>query len=64
MKALRAIDGLSLQNPIELEPGKIIEYDITKDELNTISSYNLEPYFSKNSENILKLGEELHKVLR
>ena len=63
MKALRAIEGLSLQNPIELEPGKIIEYDITKDELNTISSYNLEPYFSKNSENILKLGEELHKVL-
>lgn len=63
LKALRAIDGLSLQNPIELEPGKIIEYDITKDELNTVSSYNLEPYFSKNSENILKLGEELHGVL-
>lgn len=63
LKALRAIDGLSLQNPIELEPGKIIEYDITKDELNTVSSYNLEPFFSKNSENIFKLGEELHKVL-
>ncbi len=63
LKALRAVDGLSLQNPIELEPGKILEYDITKDELNTVSNYNLEPYFSKNSENIIKLGEELHKVL-
>ena len=28
LKALRAINDLSLQNPIELEPGKIIEYDI------------------------------------
>ena len=63
LKALRAIDGLSLQNPIELEPGKVIEYDITKDDLNVVSSYNLEPFFSKNSENIFKLGEELHKVL-
>ncbi len=63
LKALRVIDGLSLQNPIELEPGKVIEYDITKDELNVVSSYNLEPFFSKNSENIFKLGEELHKVL-
>ena len=63
LKALRAIDGLSLQNPKELEPGKIIEYDISKDELNTVSDYNLVPYYSKNSENIFKLGEELHKVL-
>ena len=63
LKALRAIDGLSLQDPIELEPGKVIEYDITKDQLNVVSSYNLEPFFSKNSENIFKLGEELHKVL-
>lgn len=63
LKALRAINDLSLQNPIELEPGKIIEYDIFKDELNVVSCYNLEPYFSKNSENIFKLGEELHKVL-
>ncbi len=63
LKALRAIDGLSLQNPIELEPGKIIEYDISNDELNIVSSYNLEPYFSKNSDDIYKLGEELHHVL-
>ena len=63
LKAFRAINGLSLQEPIELEPGKILEYDIVKDELNVLSTYNLEPYFSKNSKNILKLGEEMHQVL-
>ena len=63
LKALRAIDGLSLQKPNELEPGKILEYDIAKDELNTVSTYNLEPHISKNTNNILKLGEEMHQVL-
>ena len=63
MKALRAINGLSLQSPTELEPGKILEYDIFKDEVNIISDYNLEPYISKNTNDILKLGEELHAVL-
>ena len=63
LKAFRAINGLSLQEPIELEPGKILEYDIANDKLNVLSTYNLEPYFSKNSKDILKLGEEMHKVL-
>ena len=63
LKALRAINGLSLQSPTELEPGKILEYDIFKDEVNIISDYNLEPYISKNTNDILKLGEELHAVL-
>ncbi len=63
LKAFKAINNFSLQSPIELEPGKILEYDINKDELNEISKYNLEPFVSKNTNNILKLGEEMHKVL-
>ena len=63
LKALRAINGLSLQEPIELEPGKILEYNIVKDELNIVSTYNLEPHISKNTKDILKLGEEMHQVL-
>ena len=57
LKALRAINGLSLQNPVELEPGKILEYDISKDKVNVVSDYNLEPYISKNTNDILKLGK-------
>ncbi len=63
LKAFKAIDNLSLQDPIELQPGKIICYDIDKDELNEISNYDLQPYISKNSDDLLKLGEEMHKIL-
>ena len=63
LKAFRAIEGLSLQKPLELEPGKIVEYDISNDELKTISAYDLQPYFSKNNNDIMKLGEEMHQVL-
>lgn len=63
LKAFRAINNLSLQDPIELQPGKIICYDIDKDELSEISNYNLQPHFSKNSEDIMKLGEEMHQIL-
>ncbi len=63
LKAFRSIKNLSLNNPIELEPGKILEYDILLDKLKTVSSYDLQPHFSKNNNNILKLGEELHNVL-
>ena len=63
LKAFRAISNLSLQDPIELEPGKIIEYDIKKDELSVISNYNLQPYISKNNNDILKLGKEMHQLL-
>ncbi len=63
LKAFRAIKDLSLNDPIELEPGKILEYNIKTDDLNVVSNYDLQPYFSKNSDDILKLGEEMHKVL-
>jgi len=63
LKGFKAIKDIHLQSPIELEPGKILEYDIKNKTLNTVSSYNLEPNFSVNNNNILKLGEEMHKVL-
>ena len=63
LKAFKAIDNVSLQDPIELKPGKIISYDIHTDELNEISDYDLQPYISKNSNDILKLGEEMHQIL-
>ncbi len=63
LKGFKAIKDISLQSPIELEPGKILEYDIENNSLDIVSSYNLEPNFSKNNNNILKLGEEMHNVL-
>ncbi len=63
LKAFKAVKGISLQEPFELEPGKIIEFDIKDQELKIISNYDLKPYFSKNNKDILKLGEELHNVL-
>jgi asparagine synthase (glutamine-hydrolysing) len=63
LKAFKAIKGLSLQKPIELEPGKVVEYDISSDELKTISTYDLQPNFSKKNNDILKLGEEIHQLL-
>ncbi len=63
LKAFKAVKGLSLQKPFELEPGKIIEFDIENQQLKIISNYDLKPYFSKNNNDILKLGQELHNVL-
>lgn len=63
LKAFSAISEFSLQKPVELEPGKILEYSIAKDELKTVSTFNLNPIISKNSENIVELGEELHNIL-
>ena len=63
LKAFRAIEDLSLQDPIELEPGRILEYNIAKNELNIVSNYDLNPHFSKNTDDILKLGQEMHHVL-
>ena len=63
LKAFKAVKGLSLQKPFELEPGKIVEFDIENRELKIVSNYDLQPYFSKNNNDILKLGQELHSVL-
>ncbi len=63
LKAFRSIKNLSLQKPVELVPGQIIEYDIKKKQLKTISNYSLQPIISKNSDDILKLGEEMHNIL-
>ena len=63
LKAFKSIKDLSLQSPIELKPGAILEFDIKSKKINLLSNYPLQPHISKNSDDILKLGAEMHKVL-
>ena len=63
LKAFKAIKGISLQEPIELEPGFYIEYDIKTKTLKKTRFYKLvNTHISKNAE-ILDIGKKLHELL-
>ncbi len=63
LKAFKAIKGLSLQDPIELEPGNFIEFDLIKKELKKVKYYNVKNDLIKKDEPILEIGLKLHKLL-
>lgn len=63
LKAFRAIQDVSLQDPIELEPGKILEFNIKTNQINTISNYNLQPVLTNKDNDIFNIGEKLHNIL-
>jgi asparagine synthase (glutamine-hydrolysing) len=63
LKAFKAIEGLSLQDPIELEPGNFIEFDIPKNELKKVKYFNVKNNLIKKEEPILEIGVKLHNLL-
>ena len=63
LKAFRAIQNLSLQDPEELEPGHYVEFDLKKK--NTIKQkyFHVKNNLIKKDQKILDIGLNLHKLL-
>ena len=58
LKAFKAIKNLSLQDPIELEPGHYVEFDLKK-----IKYFKVKNNLIKKDQKILDIGLKLHKLL-
>ena len=63
LKAFKAIPNLSLQKPIELEPGNYLEFDLVKKDIKKIKFFNVKNNLIKKDKEILDLGLELHNLL-
>ena len=63
LKAFRAIKNLSLQDPIELEPGYYVEFDLKKNSLKKIKYFEVKNNLIKKDQKILDIGLNLHKLL-
>ena len=63
LKAFKAIPNLSLQKPIELEPGHYLEFDLLKKDIKKIKFFNVKNNLIKKDKEILDLGLELHNLL-
>jgi len=63
LKAFKAIPNLSLQKPIELEPGHYLEFDLVKKDIKKIKFFNVKNNLIKKDKEILDLGLELHNLL-
>ena len=63
LKAFKAIKNLSLQKPIELEPGHYIEFDLKSNALKKVKYYEVKNNLIKKDEKVLDIGLKLHKLL-
>ncbi len=63
LKAFRAIKNLSLQDPIELEPGHYVEFDLKKKSIKKIKFFHVKNNLIKRDQKILDIGLNLHKLL-
>jgi asparagine synthase (glutamine-hydrolysing) len=63
LKAFKAIPNLSLQKPIELEPGHYLEFDLIKKDIKKTKFFEVKNNLIKKDKEILDLGLELHNLL-
>lgn len=63
LKAFRAIKGLSLQKPFELEPGNYLEFDITKKKISKTQFFKPKNNLIKKDTKILEIGKKLNRLL-
>jgi len=63
LKAFKGIEGISLQNPEELEPGHFIEYDIQNHTLKKTRYFSPKNNLIKKDSEIFDIGIKLHKIL-
>ncbi len=63
LKAFRAIKGLSLQKPLELEPGNLIEFDIKKKSITKTQFFKPKNNLIKKDTEILDIGKKLNRLL-
>ncbi len=63
LKGFRGIKNISLQKPIELEPGHFIEYDLTNKELKKIKYFNPNNKIINGNTDLIDIGKKLHTLL-
>ena len=63
LKAFRAIKGVSLQKPLELEPGNLIEFDIEKKNISKTQFFKPRNNLIKKDTKILEVGKKLNRLL-
>ena len=63
LKGFKGIKNLSLQDPIELEPGHYIEYDLIKKSVLKVKFFKPSHNIIKHNNDIHKIGNNLHKIL-
>ncbi len=63
LKAFKAIKDISLQDPVELEPGNYVEYDLKKKEIKKTKYFKLVNTLIKKDDEILSIGKKLHNLL-
>jgi len=63
LKAFRAIKGVSLQKPLELEPGNLIEFDIEKKNFSKTQFFKPRNNLIKENTKILEVGKKLNRLL-
>ena len=63
LKGFKGLKNLSLQDPIELEPGHYIEYDLIKKSVLKVKFFKPSHNIIKHNNDIHKIGNNLHKIL-
>lgn len=63
LKAFRAIKDLSLQKPLELEPGNLIEFDIEKKKISKTQFFKPKNNLINKDTEILEIGKKLNRLL-
>ncbi len=63
LKGFKGLKNISLQDPIELEPGHYIEYDIVKKNFSKIKFFKPSFNIIKKDTDINKISLNLHKIL-
>ena len=63
LKAFRAIKGVSLQKPLELEPGNLIEFDIEKKNFSKTQFFKPRNNLIKENTKIFEVGKKLNRLL-
>ena len=63
LKGFKGLKNLSLQDPIELEPGHYIEYDLIKKSVLKVKFFKPSHNIIKHNNDINKIGNNLHKIL-
>ena len=63
LKGFEGLKNLSLQDPIELEPGHYIEYDLIKKSVLKVKFFKPSHNIIKHNNDINKIGNNLHKIL-
>lgn len=64
LKGFRGVPNISLQQPIELEPGHYVEFDLKSKNISKFKYFTLSPtILEQKNKDIFKIGQKLHLLL-